>query len=250
MTQNSDINKDTLPKHVAIIMDGNGRWAKKQSKIRIFGHKVGVKAVRDTVEGAAELGLKYLTLYAFSSENWNRPKKEIDALMELLVNTILDETKTLMDNNIRLEAIGNLEDLPKKCLQNLNTTIEKTSNNSHMTLVLALSYSSKKEVTQAIKNIVKKVENGDLKSDKINEDTIQNHLYTHNIPDPELLIRTSGEQRISNFLLWQIAYSELYFTDILWPDFRRENLYEAIVNYQKRERRFGKTSEQIEKENA
>ena len=250
MTQHTDINKDTLPKHVAIIMDGNGRWAKKQSKIRIFGHKVGVKAVRDTVEGAAELGLKYLTLYAFSSENWNRPKKEIDALMELLVNTILDETKTLMDNNIRLEAIGNLEDLPKKCLQNLNNTIEKTVNNTHMTLVLALSYSSKKEVTQAIKSIVKKVENGDLKSDEINEDLIQNHLYTHNIPDPELLIRTSGEQRISNFLLWQIAYSELYFTDILWPDFRRENLYKAIVNYQKRERRFGKTSEQIEKENA
>ena len=250
MTQHTDINKDTLPKHVAIIMDGNGRWAKKQSKIRIFGHKVGVKAVRDTVEGAAELGLKYLTLYAFSSENWNRPKKEIDALMELLVNTILDETKTLMDNNIRLEAIGNLEDLPKKCLQNLNNTIEKTVNNTHMTLVLALSYSSKKEVTQAIKSIVKKVENGDLKSDEINEDLIQNHLYTHNIPDPELLIRTSGEQRISNFLLWQIAYSELYFTDILWPDFRRGDLYKAIVNYQKRERRFGKTSEQIEKENA
>ena len=250
MTQHTDINKDTLPKHVAIIMDGNGRWAKKQSKIRIFGHKVGVKAVRDTVEGAAELGLKYLTLYAFSSENWNRPKKEIDALMELLVNTILDETKTLMDNNIKLEAIGNLEDLPKKCLQNLNNTIEKTVNNTHMTLVLALSYSSKKEVTQAIKSIVKKVENGDLKSDEINEDLIQNHLYTHNIPDPELLIRTSGEQRISNFLLWQIAYSELYFTDILWPDFRREELYKAIVNYQKRERRFGKTSEQIEKENA
>ena len=250
MTQHTDINKDTLPKHVAIIMDGNGRWAKKQSKIRIFGHKVGVKAVRDTVEGAAELGLKYLTLYAFSSENWNRPKKEIDALMELLVNTILDETKTLMDNNIRLEAIGNLEDLPIKCLQNLNNTIEKTVNNTHMTLVLALSYSSKKEVTQAIKSIVKKVENGDLKSDEINEDLIQNHLYTHNIPDPELLIRTSGEQRISNFLLWQIAYSELYFTDILWPDFRREDLYKAIVNYQKRERRFGKTSEQIEKENA
>lgn len=250
MTQHTDINKDTLPKHVAIIMDGNGRWAKKQSKIRIFGHKVGVKAVRDTVEGAAELGLKYLTLYAFSSENWNRPKKEIDALMELLVNTILDETKTLMDNNIRLEAIGNLEDLPKKCLQNLNNTIEKTVNNTHMTLVLALSYSSKKEVTQAIKSIVKKVENDDLKSDEINEDLIQNHLYTHNIPDPELLIRTSGEQRISNFLLWQIAYSELYFTDILWPDFRREDLYKAIVNYQKRERRFGKTSEQIEKENA
>ena len=245
MTQHTDINKDTLPKHVAIIMDGNGRWAKKQSKIRIFGHKVGVKAVRDTVEGAAELGLKYLTLYAFSSENWNRPKKEIDALMELLVNTILDETKTLMDNNIKLEAIGNLEDLPKKCLQNLNNTIEKTVNNTHMTLVLALSYSSKKEVTQAIKSIVKKVENGDLNSDEINEDTIQNHLYTHNIPDPELLIRTSGEQRISNFLLWQIAYAELYFSEVLWPDFNKEHFEEAITSYQKRERRFGKTSEQL-----
>lgn len=250
MTQYTDINKVTLPKHVAIIMDGNGRWAKKQSKIRIFGHKVGVKAVRDTVEGAAELGLKYLTLYAFSSENWNRPKKEIEALMELLVNTILDETKTLMDNNVRLQAIGNLEDLPKKCLHNLNSTIEKTADNSHMTLVLALSYSSKKEIAQAVKSIVKKVQDGELTSENINEDTIQNHLFTHNIPDPELLIRTSGEQRISNFLLWQIAYSELYFTEIFWPDFRRENLLEAITNYQKRERRFGKTSEQIEKENA
>tara|TARA_B100000963_G_scaffold80504_1_gene68495 strand:- start:4311 stop:5060 length:750 start_codon:yes stop_codon:yes gene_type:complete len=245
----AEINKDTLPKHVAIIMDGNGRWAKKQSKIRIFGHKVGVKAVRDTVEGAAQIGLSYLTLYAFSSENWKRPKKEIDALMELLVNTIIDETKTLMENNIRLQAIGNLEDLPKKCLQNLNNTIEKTSKNSQMTLVLALSYSSKKEVAQAVKDIVKKVQNGKLNSNDINEETIQNHLFTQNIPDPELLIRTSGEQRISNFLLWQIAYSELYFTNILWPDFRRDNLFEAIVNYQKRERRFGKTSEQIEKEN-
>ena len=245
----AEINKDTLPKHVAIIIDGNGRWAKKQSKIRIFGHKVGVKAVRDTVEGAAQIGLSFLTLYAFSSENWNRPKKEIDALMELLVNTIIDETKTLMENNIRLQAIGNLEDLPKKCLQNLNNTIEKTRKNSQMTLVLALSYSSKKEVAQAVKEIVKKVQNGKLNSNDINEETIQNHLFTQNIPDPELLIRTSGEQRISNFLLWQIAYSELYFTNILWPDFRRENLFEAIVNYQKRERRFGKTSEQIEKEN-
>tara|TARA_B100000886_G_C20419028_1_gene490598 strand:+ start:2004 stop:2756 length:753 start_codon:yes stop_codon:yes gene_type:complete len=250
MIQNTDINKATLPKHVAIIMDGNGRWAKKQSKIRIFGHKVGVKAVRDTVEGAAELGLKFLTLYAFSSENWNRPKKEIDALMELLVNTIIDEAKTLMDNNIRLQAIGNLEDLPSRCLQNLNSTIKKTANNYHMTLVLALSYSSKKEVAQAVKCIVKKVQVGEIKSEDINENTIQNHLYTNNIPDPELLIRTSGEQRISNFLLWQIAYSELYFTEILWPDFRRGDLFEAIANYQKRERRFGKTSEQIEKENA
>jgi undecaprenyl diphosphate synthase len=250
MTQDTDINKDTLPQHVAIIMDGNGRWAKKQSKIRVFGHKVGVKAVRDTVEGAAEIGLKYLTLYAFSSENWNRPKREIDALMELLVNTILDETKTLMKNNIRLKAIGKLDDLPLKCRKNLNATIEKTANNTHMTLVLALSYSSKKELAFAVQAIADKVKNGELNSQDINEDVIQNHLFTHNIPDPELLIRTSGEQRISNFLLWQIAYSELYFTEILWPDFRRENLHEAIVNYQKRERRFGKTSEQIEKENA
>ena len=250
MTQDTDINKDTLPQHVAIIMDGNGRWAKKQSKIRFFGHKVGVKAVRDTVEGAAEIGLKYLTLYAFSSENWNRPKREIDALMELLVNTILVETKTLMKNNIRLKAIGKLDDLPLKCRKNLNATIEKTANNTHMTLVLALSYSSKKELAFAVQAIADKVKNGELNSQDINEDVIQNHLFTHNIPDPELLIRTSGEQRISNFLLWQIAYSELYFTEILWPDFRRENLHEAIVNYQKRERRFGKTSEQIEKENA
>ena len=249
MTQQTDINKDNLPKHIAIIMDGNGRWAQKQSKIRIFGHKVGVKAVRDTVEGAAEIGLKYLTLYAFSSENWNRPKKEIDALMELLVNTINDETKTLMENNIRLKAIGNLNDLPIKCLQNLKSTIQKTANNKNMTLVLALSYSAKKEVTQAVKAIVEKVQKGELKNEDIDEDIIQNHLFTYNIPDPELLIRTSGEKRISNFLLWQIAYSELYFTHILWPDFRRENLFEAIINYQKRERRFGKTSEQIGKEN-
>ena len=249
MTQQTDINKDNLPKHIAIIMDGNGRWAQKQSKIRIFGHKVGVKAVRDTVEGAAEIGLKYLTLYAFSSENWNRPKKEIDALMELLVNTINDETKTLMENNIRLKAIGNLNDLPIKCLQNLKSTIQKTANNKNMTLVLALSYSAKKEVIQAVKAIVEKVQKGELRNEDINEDIIQNHLFTYNIPDPELLIRTSGEKRISNFLLWQIAYSELYFTNILWPDFRRENLFEAIINYQKRERRFGKTSEQIGKEN-
>ena len=250
MIEKIDINKDTLPKHVAIIMDGNGRWAKKQSKLRVFGHKVGVKAVRDTVEGAAELGLKYLTLYAFSAENWSRPKNEIDALMELLVNTILDETKTLMNNNIKLEAIGNLQDLPEKCYNNLQSAIKKTAKNSHMTLVLALSYSSKTELVDAVKSIAKKVEDKKINIQDINKDIIKNHLYTHNIPDPELLIRTSGEQRISNFLLWQIAYSELYFTDILWPDFRRENLYKAILNYQTRERRFGKTSEQIKKENA
>ncbi len=250
MPNKTNINTNTLPNHVAIIMDGNGRWAKQQSKIRVFGHKVGVTAVRDTVEGAAEIGLKYLTLYAFSSENWGRPKSEINALMELLVNTITKETKTLMNNNIRLVAIGNLDDLPKKCLNNLNVAIEKTSQNNKMTLVLALSYSSKKEIVQAIQQIAEKVKDGNLNIDDINEESVRNHLYTYNIPDPELLIRTSGELRISNFLMWQIAYSELYFTKILWPDFRRENLYEALIDFQSRERRFGKTSEQIEKENA
>lgn len=230
-------------------MDGNGRWAKQQSKARIFGHKIGVKAVRDTVEGAAEIGIKFLTLYAFSSENWNRPKAEIDALMELLVNTIVSETKTLMDNNIRLTAIGNLNDLPPNCLKNLNASIDKTAQNSHMTLVLALSYSSKKEIIDAIKKIVQKTTQNTLSIEDINEGCLKKHLYTYNIPDPELLIRTSGELRISNFLLWQIAYTELYFTDVLWPDFRRENLYDAILDFQGRERRFGKTSEQIEKEN-
>ncbi|MGC6470577.1 MAG: isoprenyl transferase [Flavobacteriales bacterium] len=250
MPNKTDINTATLPKHIAIIMDGNGRWAKQHSKIRVFGHKVGVKAVRDTVEGAAELGLNYLTLYAFSSENWNRPKSEINALMELLVNTITKETKTLMDNNIRLCAIGNLSELPNNCLNNLNKAIETTETNTQMTLVLALSYSSKNEITQAVQQIVQKRLKGELTDEQINENCIKNHLYTNNIPDPELLIRTSGEQRISNFLLWQIAYSELYFTNVLWPDFRREHLYEAIINFQSRERRFGKTSEQIEKENA
>jgi len=250
MTNKTKISKSNLPKHVAIIMDGNGRWAKRQSKLRVFGHKVGVKAVRDTVEGAAEIGIKYLTLYAFSSENWNRPKSEINALMELLINTITQETKTLMDNNIRLQAIGDLNDLPKNCLNNLQKAIHITAQNSHMTLILALSYSSKKEIVNAIKQIAIKVKSNQLNIEDLNEKIIKNHLYTDNIPDPELLIRTSGEQRISNFLLWQIAYSELYFTDILWPDFRREHLFEAIANYQLRERRFGKTSEQIEKENA
>ncbi|MDB2675320.1 isoprenyl transferase [Flavobacteriales bacterium] len=250
MPSKTEINTNTLPNHVAIIMDGNGRWAKQQSKIRVFGHKVGVTAVRDTVEGAAEIGLKYLTLYAFSSENWSRPQSEINALMELLVNTITKETKTLMKNNIRLVAIGNLDDLPKKCLKNLNVAIEKTAQNSKMTLVLALSYSSKNEIVRAMQHIAKNIKSGQMDIEDINEESIKNHLYTHNIPDPELLIRTSGELRISNFLLWQIAYSELYFTKILWPDFRRDNLIEALLDYQSRERRFGKTSEQIEKENA
>ncbi|MEC8610884.1 MAG: isoprenyl transferase [Bacteroidota bacterium] len=250
MPNSSNINTDTLPNHIAIIMDGNGRWAKQQSKARIFGHKIGVKAVRDTVEGAAEIGIKFLTLYAFSSENWNRPRAEINALMELLINTIVSETKTLMGNNIKLVAIGSLEELPKKCLNNLQSAIETTAENTHMTLVLALSYSSKREIIEAVKMITKKTQQGELSLDDIGEECLNNHLYTYNIPDPELLIRTSGELRISNFLLWQIAYAELYFTKVLWPDFRRNDLFDAIKDFQARERRFGKTSEQIEKENA
>lgn len=246
----TSINTDKLPQHIAIIMDGNGRWAKQQSKLRVFGHQGGVKAVRDTVEGAAEIGIQYLTLYAFSNENWSRPKLEIDALMELLVNTIHKETKNLMDNDIRLQAIGNIENLPKKCKKNLEEAINKTAKNKRMTLVLALSYSSKWEIIEAVKKIAEKVEEQTLQIEDINEEMFNSSLNTHNIPNPELLIRTSGEHRISNFLLWQIAYSELYFTDVLWPDFRREHLQKAIGNYQKRERRFGKTSEQIEKENA
>lgn len=250
MTLLKEINKNNLPQHIAIIMDGNGRWAKQQSKLRVFGHQGGVKAVRDTVEGAAELGVKYLTLYAFSTENWNRPKFEVDALMELLVKTINKETKTLMDNDIKLKAIGDIESLPSNCKSNLTEAIAKTANNKRMTLVLALSYSSKWEVLEGIKKIARDVEAKNLNPDDISEEVFASTLTTHNIPDPELLIRTSGEHRISNFLLWQIAYAELYFTDILWPDFRREHLQKAILDYQNRERRFGKTSEQIEKENA
>ena len=239
------IDTNNLPKHIAITMDGNGRWAKTKGKFRIFGHKSGVKAVRDTVEGAAEIGIDYVTLYAFSTENWNRPKKEVDALMFLLVSTINKETKTLMDNNIKLAAIGDLTSLPKKCQEELKESIEKTKNNNRTTLILALSYSSRWEILNAIKQIVKE----DITADQINEDLFSQYLTTKGVPNPELIIRTSGEQRISNFLLWQIAYSELYFTDVLWPDFRREDLFESIVEYQKRERRFGKTTEQIKEEN-
>jgi undecaprenyl diphosphate synthase len=245
MAQKTDLVIENIPKHIAVIMDGNGRWAKKQGKLRIFGHENGVKAVRDTVEACAEIGVEYLTLYAFSTENWNRPKFEINALMTLLVSTINKETKTLMDNNIRLATIGDTDSLPSKCKKELLEAIEKTKNNSRMTLVLALSYSSKWEITQAITKIAEQVKKGQLATEQITEDTINQYLATAGIPDPELLIRTSGEHRISNFLLWQIAYSELYFTEKLWPDFRREDLYEAIVSFQQRERRFGKTSEQI-----
>lgn len=245
MSQVPNINKENLPLHIAIIMDGNGRWAKEKGKLRVFGHQNGVKAVRDTVESAAEIGIKHLTLYAFSTENWNRPKFEVNALMELLVSTINKETKTLMENNIRLNAIGDLEQLPSSCLRELKEAIDKTKNNTRMTLHLALSYSSKWEITQAVKKIAEEVKEGKLELSTINDSTLDQYLTTAGIPDPELLIRTSGEHRISNFLLWQIAYSEFYFTDKLWPDFRKEDLYDAIIDYQSRERRFGKTSEQV-----
>ena len=238
-----DLNK--LPKHIAAIMDGNGRWAKSQGHMRVFGHKSGVKSVREITEGCAELGVSFLTLYAFSTENWARPKYEVNALMALLVDTIGKEMKTLQDNNIKLNAIGNLEKLPQKTYKALLKGIEETKNNQRMTLTLALNYSSRWELTQTMRKIALKVKNGELDPNAIDENTLQNHLETHNIPDPELMIRTSGELRISNYLLWQLAYSELYFTDVLWPDFRKPDLYSAILNFQNRERRYGKTSEQV-----
>jgi undecaprenyl diphosphate synthase len=237
------IDKNNLPKHIAITMDGNGRWAKSKGKLRIFGHNNGVKAVRDTVEGAAEIGIEYLTLYAFSTENWDRPEKEVNALMTLLVSAINKETKTLMDNNIRLSAIGDIKKLPSKAQKELQEAVAKTKDNTRMNLVLALSYSSRWEILNAVQNIIK----DGVKAEEITETTFQQYLTTKNVPDPELLIRTSGEHRISNFLLWQIAYSELYFTETLWPDFRRGDLYNAILDYQSRERRFGKTTEQLQK---
>jgi len=240
-----NINKDNLPKHLAIIMDGNGRWAKKQGLMRAFGHENGTKSVRTTVECCAKLGIENLTLYAFSTENWNRPKLEVDTLMKLLINSLKSELKTLIENNIKLHTIGNLEKLPKSAQKELLEVINKTKDNTRMTLTLALSYGSREELISAIKNISSKVKNNIISIDAIDESIINQHLYTQNLPDVDLLIRTSGEHRISNFLLWQIAYAELYFTDVLWPDFTEQNLYEAIISYQKRERRFGKTSEQI-----
>ena len=238
-----DVGK--LPQHIAVIMDGNGRWAKEKGKNRIFGHSNGVQSVREISEASAELGIKYLTLYAFSTENWNRPKLEVTALMELLVQTIRKETKTLMDNNIRLKAIGNLNTLPSRCYKELMESIEITKNNSAMDLILALSYSGRDEILQAFKKLSEEVSLNNIKMEDLKEEHIQHHLFTSQFPDPELLIRTSGEHRISNFLLWQMAYTEFYFTEKYWPEFRKENLYEAILDYQKRERRFGKTSEQI-----
>lgn len=245
MNLKDQILQEKLPHHVAIIMDGNGRWAKQKGMLRVIGHENGTKSVRDVVEASAEIGIKNLTLYAFSTENWKRPKLEVQMLMKLLVKSLKKEIKTLQDNNIRLLAIGNLKDLPKKAYQELLEVIDKTKNNTHMTLTLALSYGSREEIVKVIKELTDKVKNNIISVESIDESIINKHLYTHDLPDVDLLIRTSGEQRISNFLLWQIAYAELYFTDILWPDFKKKDLYEALINYQNRERRFGKTSEQL-----
>ena len=239
------INKDNLPKHLAIIMDGNGRWAKQKGFLRAMGHENGTKSVRTVVETSAKLGIENLTLYAFSTENWNRPKLEVELLMNLLINSLKNELKTLQDNNIRLNSIGNIDLLPKSAQKKLQEVIEQTKGNSRMVLTLALSYGSREELINVVKNISNKVKNNIISVDSIDESIINQHLYTQDLPEVDLLIRTSGEHRISNFLLWQIAYAELYFTDILWPDFKEDDLYEAIISYQKRERRFGKTSEQI-----
>ena len=245
MNLKEKIDIDKLPAHLAIIMDGNGRWAKQKGMLRVFGHENGTKSVREVVEASAELGIKFLTLYAFSTENWKRPKLEVQTLMNLLVTSLKKEIKTLQDNNIKLRAIGCLEDLPKKAHKELLEVIEKTKDNTRMTLTLALSYGSREEIMNVIKELANKVKNNIISIENIDESIINKHLYTRNLPDVDLLIRTSGEQRISNFLLWQCAYAELYFTDTLWPDFKKEDLYKALINYQHRERRFGKTSEQL-----
>ncbi|MES2733684.1 MAG: isoprenyl transferase [Bacteroidota bacterium] len=243
MKENIDLGN--LPQHVAVIMDGNGRWAKKKGAARIFGHRNAIQAVRETTEACAELGIKFLTLYAFSTENWARPKEEVDALMQLMVSTIRSETNTLTKNNIKLATIGDIQNLPLVCQRELKEAIEITKNNNGLTLVLALSYSGRWEIVTAVRQIAEAVQQGKLSASDIDEEVFVSHLNTANIPDPELLIRTSGEMRISNFLLWQIAYSELYIPEVLWPDFRKHHLYEAITAYQKRERRFGKISEQV-----
>jgi undecaprenyl diphosphate synthase len=247
MSLKSNIHPENLPKHIAIIMDGNGRWAKEKGFLRVFGHENGTKSVRTTVESCAELGIQNLTLYAFSTENWNRPKLEVKTLMQLLISSLKKEMKTMQKNSIRLNAIGNIEHLPASVQKELLHVIDETKNNTQMTLTLALSYGSRDELVNATRQICDKVKNNIISVENIDETLINQHLYTQNLPDVDLLIRTSGEKRISNFLLWQIAYAELYFTDVYWPDFTNENLYEAIINYQKRERRFGKTSEQLNK---
>ena len=240
-----ELKKNCIPGHVAVIMDGNGRWAELHGNDRIYGHRQGVDAVRSIVEGAGEVGIKYLTLYAFSTENWERPKEEVNALMSLLVDAIVQEIENLDKKNVRMHAIGNLGSFPADVQTKLAEAIAKTSSNTGLNLILALSYSGRWDIIQTMQQIVRKALNGEISETQINESLIVNHLSTAEIPDPELLIRTSGEYRISNFLLWQIAYCEFYFTSILWPDFRKENLFEAIADFQRRERRFGKTSEQI-----
>jgi undecaprenyl diphosphate synthase len=247
MNLRSQIDEERLPQHIAIIMDGNGRWAKKHNMPRVFGHRNGVKAVREATEAAAEIGVKYLTLYAFSTENWKRPKYEVGALMKLLVDTLDNEVKTLNKNNIRLQTIGDLDRLPPRTLAVLKQGIESTKNNTRMTLILALNYSARWEIIDATKKIAQKAKEGTLDPEDINDEVFSNALSTQGVPDPELLIRTSGETRLSNFLLWQIAYSELYFTPIFWPDFNKERFFEALIEFQNRERRFGKTSEQLNK---
>ena len=239
------IDKTRLPKHIAIIMDGNGRWAQQRGEQRVFGHNNGVQSVRETAEAAAELGIRYLTLYAFSTENWNRPKDEVDALMHLLVVTINNEIKTLNDNNIRLRVIGNVHCMDPKVKKELAEAMEKTAANTRMDLFLALSYSGRWEIVDAIRKIAKQVKEGALLPGQINEKLVSDYMNATDLPDPELLIRTSGEYRLSNFLMWQTAYTELFFSSKLWPDFRKDDLYEAIIDFQHRERRFGKTSEQI-----
>jgi undecaprenyl diphosphate synthase len=245
MSLKDKIDPEKVPQHIAVIMDGNGRWAKLRGKHRVFGHEQGVISVRETTEAAAEIGVKYLTLYAFSTENWKRPATEIEALMELLVHTIYQETETLNKNEIRLRAIGDLNSLEERCRNALLKAIEETSSNTKMDLVLALSYSGRWELAETMKHIAQQVKSGKISPDDINQDFISNSLDTAGFPDPELLIRTSGEYRISNFMLWQLAYSELYFTPTYWPDFRKEDLFAAVLDYQQRERRFGKVSEQL-----
>ena len=246
LPENIDPNK--IPRHVAIIMDGNGRWAKQKGKHRIFGHTTGVESVREALIAASELGVEYLTLYAFSTENWSRPKEEVDGLMDLLVQTIAQEIETLNKNEVKLQTIGDLQKLPGNCRQQLSDAIDQTSKNERITLVLALNYSSRWEITEACKKIAKQVKVGNLAIDNITSDIINQHLSTKDIPDPELLIRTSGEQRISNFLLWQLAYTEFYFSEKYWPEFKKEDFFQAVTIYQQRERRFGKVSEQIKNE--
>lgn len=242
----SYIDPENIPQHVAIIMDGNGRWAKQHGEDRIFGHHEGVNSVREIVEACGEIGVKYLTLYAFSTENWNRPKDEVDALMELLVATISLETPNLHSKGVKLHVIGDVKSLPQSCQAELNESIKITANNNKVNLILALSYSSKWEITNAVKQIAEKVKSNQIELKDINSNLIDKHLNTSAFPDPELMIRTSGEHRISNFLLWQLAYAEFYFTNTLWPEFRKEDFYKAILSYQKRERRFGLTGEQIQ----